>query len=305
MKHLFIINPVAGKYDHTQEIISQLEPYMDEFDIEVAVTTKAREGEAMVRQAAAPGDELRVYACGGDGTFNEVATAAVEFDNVAVTHVPLGSGNDYIKLFSDGGASFSDIGRLLRDSDETRFDVIRCNHMIGTNICSVGIDARVGTQIDRYKRLPLVSGSMAYYISTAVNVIRGITEHYVVEINGRTIDQEFTLICIANGRCYGGSFRPVPMAQPDDGLLDVLLVEPVSRLKAAQVIGLYAAGKLEELGDLITCEKCREITITADKNISVNVDGELLTTSKVRMSVMPGALRVFYPSGLSWRGEAD
>jgi len=303
MKHLFIINPVAGKYDHTEEIKAKLEAYKDEFDIEIAVTTAARDGEDIVRKAAASGEELRVYACGGDGTFNEVASAAVDFENVAVTHVPLGSGNDYIKLFSDGGASFSDIERLMRDSDEVRFDAIRCNDMVGANICSVGIDARIGTEIAKYKRLPLVSGSMAYYISTLVNVIKGITEHYVVEVNGKVIDSKFTLICVANGRCYGSSFRPVPEAQPDDGMLDVLTVKPVSRLQVAQVIGKYADGQYRQLPQLVDHEQCTEITITADKDMVVNVDGEALVTKKVHMTIMPKALRVFFPRGLDWSGK--
>lgn len=302
MKHLFIINPVAGKYDHTEEIKAKLEPYKDEFDIEIAVTTKARDGEDIVRAAAAKGGELRVYACGGDGTFNEVATAAVELPNVAVTHVPLGSGNDYIKLFSDGGESFSDIDLLLRDSEEARFDAIRCNDMVGANICSVGIDARVGTEMAKYKRLPLVTGSMAYYISTLVNVIKGITEHYVVEVNGRVIDQKFTLICIANGRCYGSSFRAVPEAEPDDGILDVLMVNPVSRFQVAGIIGKYADGKYRQLGDLVDHVQCTEITITADKEIVVNVDGEALRAKKVHMTIMPKSLRVFFPAGLKWSG---
>lgn len=300
MKHLFIINPVAGKYDHTEEIKAKLQPYLDEFDIRIAVTTKAHDGEDIVRQEAGNGEELRVYACGGDGTFNEVATAAVEFPNVAVTHVPLGSGNDYIKLFSDRGASFADIDRLLRDSEEARFDAIRCNDMVGANICSVGIDARIGTEIAKYKRLPLVSGSMAYYISTLVNVIKGITEHYVVEVNGRVIDQKFTLICVANGRCYGSSFRAVPEAEPDDGILDVLLVNPVSRLQVAGIIGKYAEGEYRQLGDLVEHVQCTELTITADKEIVINVDGEALRTQKVHMAIMPKALRVFFPAGLKW-----
>ena len=88
----------------------------------------------------------------------------------------------------------------------------------------MGFDARIGTEIGRYKRLPLVSGTGAYLLSTGVNFIRGIHEHYVVDVDGQHFDGNQTLMCIANGRYYGGSFNPVPDAEPDDGLLDVLLV---------------------------------------------------------------------------------
>lgn len=77
-----------------------------------------------------------------------------------------------------------------------------------------------------------------------MNFIRGIHEHYVVDVDGQHFDGNQTLMCIANGRYYGGSFNPVPDAEPDDGLLDVLLVRDVSRATMLRVIGKYKAGTM-------------------------------------------------------------
>ena len=108
---------------------------------------------------------------------------------------------------------------------KTRFDLIRCNDTYCANILSIGLDAKIGTDMVRFKRLPLVTGKGAYILSILANILSGRSAHYVVELNGKTIDAEQTLICVCNGRWYGGGFNPVPEAEPDDGLLDVLLVK--------------------------------------------------------------------------------
>ena len=167
----------------------------------------------------------------------------------------------------------------------------------------MGFDARIGTSISKYKRIPLVSGSGAYVLSTGVNLIKGIQQHYVIEVDGERIDGKQSLICIANGRWYGGGFNPVPEAEPDDGLLDVLIVKGVSRLTVANVIGKYKAGKHAELSDIIRHCRCRSITIHCDKPSEINMDGELLYARDVTFDLLPKAIRFFYPKGLTYRAK--
>ena len=237
MKHLFIINPAAGKRDQTGEYTQKIRAACDQQGVsyEILVSRAAGDCTKIVQAAAASGEELHVYACGGDGTLNEVVNGAVGFDNVAITAFPGGSGNDFVKVFSEPNA-FRDLERLL-DYEEAQFDLICCqDKYYSINICSMGFDARIGTEVARYKRLPLVSGSGAYIMSVGANLIKGVQAHYVVEIDGRKFDGRQTLICIANGRWYGGGFNPIPEAEIDDGMLDVLLVKAVSRVKEANVL---------------------------------------------------------------------
>jgi diacylglycerol kinase family enzyme len=209
-----------------------------------------------------------------------------------------GSGNDFVKLFDDPKAFF-DLHRLM-DADEATFDLIDCNGDISLNICSVGLDARIGTDVSHYKRLPLLQGFRAYAASTVVNVIKGIAEHYVVELNGKRIDGKQTMICVCNGRYYGGGFNPVPEADPADGLLDILLVKKVSRLQVAGVIGKYKDGCYQKLPHLIRHYRTKSIKITCDKPTPINLDGELRVAQEVTMSVSDKKLRFFYPKGLTW-----
>jgi YegS/Rv2252/BmrU family lipid kinase len=301
MKHLFIINPAAGSKDRTAEYSQEIHRLcrQRELGYDIRVSTAPGECRRFAREASESGEEYRLYACGGDGTLNEVAQGAAGYANVAVTVFSGGSGNDFVKLFDDPQAFFS-LERLL-DAQEATFDLIRCNDDIAMNICSVGLDARIGTDVSRYKRLPLLQGFRAYAASTVVNVVKGIAEHYVVELNGKRIEGEQTMICVCNGRYYGGGFNPVPEADPADGLLDVLLVKKVSRVQVAGVIGKYKAGRYKELTKLVRHFRTEQVKIICDKPTPVNLDGELRTATEVTMSVADEKLRFFYPRGLVWQ----
>ena len=301
MRHLFIINPAAGSYNRTDEYSQIIHKICRarKLDYEIRVSTAPGEAIRITREAAAKGEEIRIYACGGDGTLNEVAAGAAGYDNAAITVFSGGSGNDFVKLFDDPKAFF-DLHRLM-DAEEATFDLIRCNEDIALNICSVGLDARIGTDVSNYKRLPLLHGFRAYAASTVVNVVRGISEHYVVEVNGETLDDEFTFVCVCSGRYYGGGFNPVPEADPADGMLDVLLVKKVSRTQVPFLIGKYKNGRYKELSDVARYIKTDHVRIICDKPTPINMDGELRTAQVVEMKVADEKIRFFYPKGLSWK----
>lgn len=304
MKHLFIINPAAGKYDRTEEYSARIKSVCGtrELDYAIAVSGKAGDCRRIAAEAAARGEELRIYACGGDGTLNEVINGVVGFENVAVTHFPCGSGNDTIKMF-DQTEPFFQLERLL-DSEEAWFDLIRCNGTYSGNILSIGFDAKVGTDMARFKHLPLVSGKGAYILSILANILRGLSEHYVITLDsGEVIDAEQTLICICNGRWYGGGFNPVPEAEPDDGLLDVLMIKKVSILQVAAVVGQYQKGRYADYPHLIRHERVKKLCIRCDAPAVVNVDGEAIYTQEAQIEIVPKALRFFYPRGLHYERQ--
>lgn len=300
MTHLFIINPAAGSRDRTKEYTESIERICGGRGLSYRVVVSQGPGECrrIAREAAQTGEDLRIYACGGDGTLNEIVCGAAGFPNVAVTHYAGGSGNDFVKIFSET-APFRDLERLM-DCEEAEFDLIDCNGDFSLNICSVGLDARIGTDVANYKRIPLLQGFRAYAVSALINVFRGISEHYRVEVNGETIDGENTLICACNGRYYGGGFNPVPDADPADGLLEVLLVKKVSLLKVAAVIGEYKDGKYAQFPDLIRHVRTRRVVIHCDAPTPINLDGELRVARDVDIQIAKEKLRFFYPKGLTW-----
>ena len=304
MKHLFIINPAAGSRNQTEDYRKKIAEVCEARGLDYSIRVSGAPGRCckIAREAAESGQAIRIYACGGDGTLNEVVNGAAGFDNVSVTVISGGSGNDFARMFSDPNA-FKSLERLL-DAEEVTFDLIKCNEDYSLNICSVGLDARIGHDVANYKRLPLLSGFRAYAVSTVVNVVRGISEHYVVEVDGQRFDGDFTMICACNGRFYGGGFCPVPAADPTDGKLEVLLVKEVSRLKVAQVVGAYKDGKYTNFPDLIRHFSTNHVRIICDKPTGINLDGEKRMGETIDFRIADEKLRFFYPKGLTFKQES-
>ena len=299
MKHLFLINPAAGKYDHTAQITQKVRALCEPRGLDYTIRVSKQPGDCtrMAREAAASGSPAHIYACGGDGTLNEVVNGAAGADNLAVTHFLGGSGNDFIKIFHKPEA-FEDLQALLDDPDETMLDLIQVGEDYGVNIVSMGIDARIGTQIQSLKRLPLLTGHGAYNLSTVVNLLKGIHRHYRLEVEGETIDDRFTLMAVCNGRFYGGGYQPVPEAMPDDGKLELLLVKKVSILQVAGIIGKYKQGLYRQFPDLFRRISTDRVVIHCDKQEVINLDGEARWGKDVEIKLSDHKLRFFYPRGL-------
>lgn len=302
MRHIFVINPAAGKADKTAEYTAKIEASCRGLDYEIAVSRGPGDCTRIAREAAERGGEVRLYACGGDGTLNEVVAGAAGFDNAAVTCYVGGSGNDFVKIFSDREA-FRDLDRLL-DAETAEFDLIDVNGKLSLNICCVGLDSRIGAEMARYKRLPGVSGSLAYILSMVVNIFKGISEHYVVEVAGETVDAEQTFVCVANARYYGGGFYAVPDAEPDDGQLDILLVRKLRLWQIPGILPKYKEGRYRELGDIVRHYRTDRITVRCDRPSPVNLDGEIYMEQTVNMRIADKKVRFFYPRGLTYGARA-
>ena len=298
MRHLFLINPTAGSKDRSAEISRAAQALCQRLGepCEVRISTHAGEIRDLSRQAGQSGQEVRIYACGGDGTLNEVVSGAADFDNVSVTSFPSGSGNDFIKQFSQP-ERFFDLANFAEV--ETRpVDLMDVSGNCCVNICSVGFDARIGTSIDAYRRHPLLSGPRAYHASVVVNLLKGVAKPCRVELEeGAVVEGDLTLVCVCNGSWYGGSYHPIPEANIQDGLLDVLTVKKVSRLTVARVIAAYQKGHYADYPQLISHFRTRSLRITTPEKEPMNLDGELLLSRDITVKLLPGKLKFFAPKG--------
>ena len=302
MKHLFIVNPVAGGSDKTEEVRAKVVSAFAqrrEDEWEIYVTRAPQDATARIAAEAENGKELRVYACGGDGTFNECATAAVGRQNVAVCPFPTGTGNDFCRMFGEEKDLFRDLGALL-DGSVHPIDAIECCGRISINICSVGIDARIGTNAHKYPSLPLLGGAGAYVAASAIEMFKGISQPMHISAEGFDRKADFTLACVCNGRFYGGGFNPSLDARPDDGVLDIFIVKKVNLIQFATLIGRYAAGHAAEMTKLVTHIRGSWLAIEFEDESVINLDGEAIFTKKAEMRVLPGAVRLIVPRGMTF-----
>lgn len=321
MKHLFIINPAAGRGE-ARKLCADIDAvcFAAGLDYVIHETTGAREGEAYVRacceeyaaeETVGQSDKtsetaaLRFYACGGDGTLNEVVNGAAEFDFTEVACIPTGTGNDFIRNFPEG--RFDDLAAQIRG--EARLcDLIRYEGIcdgIGTarycvNMFNIGFDSNVVDLTARMKQKPLMNGPLAYLASVAFMLIRKRGAELRVEYpDGFVHDGKLLLIAMANGAFCGGGVKGVPRATTDDGVFDVSLVRDVSRRTFVTLFPKYMKGThLSEprLSDVIryTREKSLEITPRAG-TMKLCVDGEIVEAGPVRFSICQKAFRFVVP----------
>ncbi|MBQ8217550.1 MAG: YegS/Rv2252/BmrU family lipid kinase [Oscillospiraceae bacterium] len=299
VKHLFIVNPIAGDRDATDEVRAKAEKAFQTRDdsFEIYVTKAPMDACGVIEQAAERYSQLRVYACGGDGTFNECVCGAAERENVAVCPFPTGTGNDFCRMFGQEAELYRNLDAILAGSIKP-IDLINCNGRWCANICSVGIDARIGADVHKYSKLPIIGGAAAYVVSAAVNVLKGINTTMRVKVGEFARAGKHALVCACNGRFYGGGFNPSCDARPDDGLLDIYVVKDVSLAMLPFLIGKYAAGRADELPKYVTHLKERELSVSFEEENVVNIDGEAIFSKDVNISLRPGAGRLIVPQGM-------
>ena len=300
MDHLFIINPAAGKGRSAQ----QLEERLSRLAVPHQVFYTKQSGDAckIAERAAADGRPARLYACGGDGTLNEVVNGAAGHDFLAVTNVPMGTGNDFLKLFGpDYRSIFSNL-EALTAGPQAAFDLMDCNGKLGLDVICAGVDARIAAGVHKYKQLKGVSGRWAYLLSLAEQVlVRGICRPMTVSMGAERWTQEPTaILCICNGRHYGGGFMPVADAMPDDGVLDVLRVGKVGLPTFARLAGQYAKGLYWKYPALIQDYHGQEVSFSAREPITVVVDGEVMKDTAFTVRLSEKKVNFFYPAGASY-----
>ena len=232
-----------------------------------------------------------------------MVNGAAGFDNAAVTNVPIGSGNDYLKIFGpENKMRFADL-EALATGPQAAMDLIDCNGRLGIGVVCAGVDARVAADVDRYKRLPLIRGLGAYILALAVNVLfKGIARPTVFHGGDFHYDGETSVICVCSGRYYGGGFMPVGDNMPDDGVIETLVVPKVSLLTFAKLVGAYSKGRYREFPDLIWPRKDNEIVIASGdkRDVVMCVDGEILRAHGFTIRLSDKKVNFFYPGDLSY-----
>ena len=302
MKHVFIVNPNAGKRDQTSRIYEMADYLRDNHGLDCACMLTDRPGAAtdIARNLAESGEEVRIYACGGDGTIHEVANGIAGYPNAAMTCIPTGTGNDFLKNFGPDQEKFSDVENLW-DGDVIPIDLIDCNGRQCVTIACNGVDAQVAEGVHNYSHIPALSGRGSYLAAIVANVlIRPLGHRWTVSLDGVEQEGEFAIVSMCNGRYYGGGSMPVPESRMNDGVLHTVLIRKLSKLTFAKLFGPYSAGKYKELPpELIRVVTAKEVRIRAEEDIVTCLDGECSRSREVVMRLSEKRLNFFGPKGCS------
>lgn len=304
MKHIYIINPAAGKSNSFQTIEQELErEYRGRIDYSIYETQAPGDATAYIREYCRTRSEpVRFYACGGDGTLNEVVNGAVGFPHASVGCYPCGSGNDFVKYYG-GKKYFLNLKAQLEASEE-EIDLMRVGNKYAINATHFGFDSCVAKTMVNVRRKKLIGGKNAYTTGVIVGLFKAMKNKCRVTVDGKLLDPEgVILLCtIANGQYVGGSFRCAPRSVNNDGLLEICLVRPVSHVKFMSLIKYYTEGThLDNPKFKNILEYCRgkRIEVEAPEGFVYSFDGELILQNKFTVEVAPRAIRFAVPKGAS------
>lgn len=303
MKHIFIVNPAAGKGKLLPSLLAKITYDCQEagVDYEIHHTTTVGDGTKFVAEKCRenPDEPLRFYACGGDGTVNEVVNGIVSFPNAELAVVPVGTGNDFIKSFSHS-ENFSDISNLIA-GHTMRSDVIKYNKRYSVNILNIGFDCAVVQKVEQIKRSALVPQSMSYTFGVVSTLMKNYGDRFRLTTDtGETFDGEFLLCIFANASYYGGGYKAGPLAAINDGLMDVCVVDKVPRSKFIAMIEKFKNGTMVnemEKYPFYHYMKCKKVTFDSERPIGVCADGEISPARHLEIEVIPNALTVVVPKG--------
>lgn len=300
MKYIFIINPTAGKGKVQAPFAEAVKEYFNTNGGEYEIFYTSKQGEAMEysKKLAESGEELRIYACGGEGTAYEVLNGVFGYENVSLGVVPCGSANDYISYYSDKEL-FLDVPALI-DGEEIEVDLIKSGDRYALNSCSIGMDAMVASNMSKFKKWPLVSGKMAYVLAVIYTFFSKMGVNLKIKINDgeKTIEQKSLFAIVANAPYYGGGFYPTPKAEPFDKKLDYSVISAVSRLKILSLLDDYRAGTHTGL-DICKIGTCEKVEVLADRVVPINMDGEITYSNEATFEIVKRGIKLVLPKTIS------
>lgn len=296
MKHIFIINPAAGKNNQLEEMTKEIEKVFEQGTYLIEVTKSKGDATIIAERFAKTKEVICFYACGGDGTINEVVNGIYKYPNARLAILPIGTGNDFVK-------SFPSISRkqFLSIASYKEAKTIQCDVMVAAgkaaiNTASAGLDAAVAVNVDKFKKLPLLKGSTPYYLGLLNSMLTSLTTRMKIVVDGEVISgDEYTFAVACNGKYYGGGYCPCPDSVMNDGLMDLCLIRKVSRTQILRLSGKYKKGTHVSYEDLVVMKRCKTVQIISDEKVALNLDGEVLYVTNPHIRILPNCITLHLP----------
>jgi diacylglycerol kinase (ATP) len=294
--YLAIVNPAAGG-GRSRKLLGPALERLRAGGLEVKVAATRAPGQATEIAREAYGRGVRNFiAVGGDGTSYEVVNGlfpeALSGDRPTLAFLPLGTGNSFLRDFSNRGVEHA-IESLLAQRSRAS-DVMRLRHRMGDiyyiNLLSMGFSADVATL--RARRFS-AWGELGYVTSIFLTLARFSRRPFPVRIeeNATFDDRRCLFLTFSNSKFTGGTMMIAPQAEINDGLVEYVRWGPIGRLGLIRNLPrLYDGTHIQH--PLAERKSARRVEFNLDAPVDVMVDGEVLTLHCEELDVLPGALNI-------------
>lgn len=275
MKYVFIINPASGKTDYDkikENIIKTLEN--EEYEI---YETKAPKEATEIASRFKNEENTIVYSVGGDGTLNEVVNGIAE-GKCKLGIIPTGSGNDFYRTLKEA------------QTENVRLDLGKVNGRYFINIASVGMDAETCNNANKIKSKIKLHSS--YYLALIHTFLTFKSKSLKLKIDKNVYAGDYIIAAICNGKYYGGGFKIAPVASFDDNQFDIYLVSKAGKLKLIKILLALLKSEHEKYNE-VRKYTGKNITITSENNLIVNIDGEITISKNIEIEMIDDALIIY------------
>ncbi len=303
-KWFIIANPNSGG-NATEEEWGYIHNYLTQRQCEFRVkfTTYAGHASELITKAIEDGYR-KVIVAGGDGTYNEVLNGLfnqkmVETQEVLLTLLPLGTGNDWARMMKIP-LDWQQAIDLLTSGKEYLQDVGRASFFHGKeyiqrfflNVAGMGFDAFVAQKYLSQKGL----GKYSYF----TGLLRGLLNYELpkvrIEVEDRIISTRIFTVAVAICKYYGAGMKIAPSAIANDGLFDVSILGNLTKMEAILELRNLYNGTFVKHPKVETL-RCSSIRISSEEDVFLQMDGELIGQTPVQFDIIPASLRVIVPKG--------
>ena len=303
MRHVFIVNPSSGKVNAEESIRTAIAQAGIE-NAEIYLTKCGGDATRYIRDELgeqSKDEKIRVYACGGDGTINEAVNGAVGFENISVYPYPVGSGNDFVKYYGDA-AKFLDL-KNAETAVDVKADLMKTDAGYAVNVINFGFDTDVCRTMINVKKKAIIGGKRAYTTGVVHALFTAMKNKCTVWVDGEKLNEsgKMLLCTVACGHYVGGQFKCAPRSDNTDGLLDVCLVDPISRFKFVKLLPVYTeGGHLDDprFADIMHYRRGKHVKIEAEEGFAYCLDGEIIECREFEIDVVEGGVNITVPKKL-------
>lgn len=297
MKNVFIINPKSGK-NSQYKLMNEIKKHFNGKQIVIEKTNGPEHATFIAKKYALSKEPVHLFVCGGDGTLHEVVNGIVGSENILLSVIPIGTGNDFVKYFED--KSIEDFLNLSNYENPVYIncDVLKVNGEYAINTISFGFDVEVARKVNEIKTKHATKGILPYAWSALVSLKKPIGQEYQIQIDTEHLPKDkYGLLVFCNGKYYGGGFKPCPNANIEDGWIDACMVKDVKRIQMIRFAKKYLEGTHTDLTSLISMYQAKTIHLDTDNElVYANLDGEVKGFKNPTIEIVNNALHLALPN---------
>ena len=289
----FIVNPISGNGNNllTPETVSRVFN-LDQFCFEIKETQKPKHATELTNASIIEGADI-IVACGGDGTVNEIASCLVG-SSVKLGVVPMGSGNGFAATLK---IPKSIIGALniIKESNNTQIDVGEINKNYFFSNTGIGFDANVINNYSKTSQRKLTSYIRAFLLTFFNNPA---SHTLKITTESQSMKLKPFMVFASNSNEMGYDVSLTPKASTQDGVLDIIIVEPLNKLEIIYFAFLLLVKKPQRFKKAhYFLTKNTEITNLDKGGFLAQIDGEprQINTNTIKITVKKKALSVVVP----------